>query len=100
MDEPAQLPRTDAISAESNLSSTVFLNIAGWIGIDPNQYSTRFPLIDNTLLKSRNNIAHGEYLTISVEGFYELISEILETLRWFKTDIENAAVSKTFLKGP
>lgn len=97
MERPVRLPREDAISAESNLSSTVFLNIVGWIGLDPAQYSTRFPLIDNTLLKSRNNIAHGEYLTITTQGFYELITEVLEMLRWFKTDIENAVVSQAFL---
>jgi hypothetical protein len=98
MDQPVRLPRAEAISAESNLSSTVFLNITGWIGIDSNQYSTRFPLIDNTLLKSRNNIAHGEFLTITREGFYELIADVLEMLRWFKTDIENAVAGQTFLK--
>lgn len=97
MDRPVKLPREDAISAESNLSSIVFLNITRWIGIDPGRYSTRFPLIDNTLLKNRNNIAHGQYLTITDEAFYELVNEVLEMLRWFKTDIENAAVSKDFL---
>lgn len=97
LDQPVWLPRSGAISAESNLSSTVFLNIAGWIGIDPNPYSTRFTLIDKTLLESRNNIAHGEYLTIDRPRFESLTTEILEMLRWFKTDIENAAVNKSFL---
>jgi len=98
MDQPVRLPRSDAISAESNLSSTVFLNVIGWIGIDPSPYSSRFPLIDNTLLESRNCIAHGEYLNISRERFYKLTTEILEMLRWFKTDIENAVVGSAFLK--
>lgn len=98
MNSPVRLPREEAISAESNLSSTVFVNIAGWIGINSDQYSPRFPLIDETLLKSRNYIAHGEFLTITTERFNNLISEILEMLRWFKTDIENAVVQKSFLK--
>jgi len=97
LDRPVHLPREDAISAESNLSSTVFINIAGWIGIDPARYSTRFPLIDNILLKSRNNIAHGQYLTITPHAFYNLVTEVLEMLRWFKTDVENAVVSQSFL---
>lgn len=100
MDQPIRLPRSDAIGAESNLSSTVFLNIAAWIDIDPSPYSTRFPLIDTTLLKSRNRIAHGEYLSITAERFYELTTEVLEMLRWFKTDIENAVVGNAFLKAP
>lgn len=98
MNQPVRLPRSDAISAESNLSSTVFLNVIGWIGIDASPYSSRFPLIDNTLLESRNRIAHGEYLNISPERFYKLTTEILEMLRWFKTDIENAVVGNAFLK--
>lgn len=98
LDQPVRLPRAEAISAESNLSSTVFINIAGWIGIDPDRYSTRFALIDKTLLESRNNIAHGEYLVIDRPRFESLTTEVLEMLRWFKTDIENAVVSKSFLK--
>lgn len=98
MNQPIRLPRSDAISAESNLSSTVFLNIASWIDIDPTPYSARFPLIDTTLLQSRNRIAHGEYLNITADRFYQLTAEILEMLRWFKTDIENAVVGSSFLK--
>lgn len=97
MDKPLRLPRSDAITAESNLNSSVFLNILGWIGLDPAPYSSRFPLIDSTLLANRNRIAHGEYLNISAERFYELTSEVLELLRWFKTDIENSVVSNAFL---
>ena len=98
LDQPVQLPRAGGISADSNLSSTVFLNIAGWIGIDPTPYETRFTLIDKTLLESRNNIAHGEYLSIDRPRFESLTTEVLDMLRWFKTDIENAVVNKSFLK--
>lgn len=98
MNRPIRLPRSEAISAESNLSSLVFLNITGWIGVDPTPYSTRLPLIDTTLLENRNRIAHGEYLSVDAARFYELTDEVLEMLRWFKTDIENAAVQNAFLK--
>lgn len=98
LDNPVRLPKSNAINAESNLSSGVFLNITGWIGIDPAPYSTRFTLIDRTLLESRNNIAHGEYIVIDRSRFESLSVEVLEMLRWFKTDIENAVVSKSFLR--
>lgn len=97
LDRPIRLPREDAISAESNLSSKVFVNISGWIGIDYSQYSTRFALIDNVLLKSRNSIAHGQHLTITPPSFHNLVDEVLEMLRWFKTDIENSVVNQSFL---
>jgi hypothetical protein len=98
MDKPVQLPKTPSITAESNLSSSVFANIVLWIGIDSGPYETRFPLIDATLLDSRNRIAHGEFLSITPDRFVKLVEEILEMLRWFKTDIENAAVEKKFLR--
>ncbi len=98
LDKPVNLPAADAISAQSNLSSTVFTNIAGWIGVDSTQYSTRFTLIDKSLLETRNRIAHGEYLVMDAARFESLVAEILEVLRWFKTDIENAVVQKAFLR--
>jgi len=98
MDKPIRLPASEAISAQSNLSSTVFQNITRWIGIDVSQYSSRFTLIDKTLLETRNSIAHGEYLVIDAHRFEGLVTEILEILRWFKTDIENAVVQKSFLR--
>lgn len=95
LDKPASLPAA-GISAEGNLKSEVFVNIGGWLGIDVNKYSARFNLIDETLLASRNKIAHGEYLNISPQRFDSLADEILELMVWFKTDLENAAACKSF----
>lgn len=95
LDKPASLPTT-GITAEGNLKSEVFVNIAGWLGIDVAKYSARFNLIDETLLASRNKIAHGEYLSISADRFETLADEILELMVWFKTDLENAAALKSF----
>jgi hypothetical protein len=100
LDNPVKLPKSDALSAQSNLSSAVFVNITGWIGIDPTMYSTRFNLIDETLLQTRNGIAHGQYLAIDKGRFESLADDVLELLRWFKTDIENAAVTKAYLRSP
>lgn len=97
LDKPALLPAT-GITAEGNLKSEVFVNIAGWLGIDVAKYSARFNLIDETLLASRNKIAHGEYLNISPQRFESLADEVLELMIWFKTDLENAAALKSFLR--
>lgn len=95
LDKPALLPPT-GITTEGNLKAEVFVNIAGWLGIDVARYSARFNLIDETLLASRNKIAHGEYLSISPDRFETLADEILELMVWFKTDLENAAALKSF----
>lgn len=96
MDKPASLPMKGATDTESNLSSAVFINIAGWIGIDPKRYSTKFHLLDDRLLKRRNGVAHGQYVGLDSGDFSGLVDQVLEVMRWFKTDIENALATSAF----
>ena len=90
LDEKAKLKIESAIRTEFNLSSKVFSNIANSIGINTQNYESRYNLIDESLLNRRNHIAHGEYLDVDSDGFRELADEILFLLRSYKTDIENA----------
>jgi hypothetical protein len=92
----ASLSMSSAVNTESNLSSSVFDNIAISIGINPEPYSTRYNLIDISLLKRRNEIAHGEYLDLKPEEYRALVDEVLELMRWYKTDIENAVALGTY----
>lgn len=92
----AVLVLSNAIDTESNLSSTVFANIVQSIGIDISRYETRFNLIDESLLKRRNKIAHGEFLDVTAEEWRELADEIIMMLRHFKTDLENAASLESY----
>lgn len=85
-----------AIRTEFNLSSAVFENIASSIGIDTSSYKTKFNLIDESLLKRRNCIAHGEYLDVEMLGFNELANEVISLKRNFKTDIENYATLQKY----
>ena len=78
------------------MSSKVFANIAKSIGINTQGYESRYHLIDESLLKRRNHIAHGEYLDVDSDGFRELADEILYLLRSYKTDIENAVSLKEY----
>jgi hypothetical protein len=98
MDEKARLQIESAIRTDFNLSSKVFVNILKSIGIDESKYETRFNLIDESLLKRRNFIAHGEYLDVDINGFRGLADEILMLLRWFKTDIENSVSQQEYMK--
>lgn len=81
-----------------NLDSQVFMNVAHWVGLDVGRYSTKWHFIDNRLLARRNAIAHGRGggLELDREGFDELVNGVLELLRWFKTDIENAVSTRAF----
>lgn len=84
------LSMSSAVNTESNLSSSVFDNIAISIGINTDRYSSRYNLIDESLLKKRNEIAHGEYLDLRAEEYRSLVDEVILLMRWYKTDIENA----------
>lgn len=91
MDETARMNLSSAINTESNLTSKVFENIASSLDIDPRTYDTKFNLIDESLVKRRNQIAHGEYLDISSKEFGHLSAEVIGLMRLYKTDLENAA---------
>lgn len=96
--ERAQLKIDRAINTEANLSSQVLANILLSVGIDASPYESRYHLIDERLLKRRNNIAHGEFLEVSPDEWANLADEILLMLRQLKTDIENASVLAAFKK--
>ena len=98
LEKPANLPVGNAIDTQSNLSSAVFMDIVGWIGLDAERYSTKFKLLDESLLKRRNRIAHGKYLELDQSAFDDLVNQVLELLRWFKTDLENALATEAFVK--
>lgn len=96
LNNKAKLKIDSAIRTEFNLSSSVFENIATSVGIDTSPYEARYHLIDESLLKRRNYIAHGEYMDIDSEDLRKLADEVLGLLRLFKTDIENAASTSKY----
>lgn len=96
MNTKADIKIGSAIDTESNLSSTVFENIALTIGIDHSRYKARYNFIDSSLLKRRNNIAHGEYLELDSKAYRSIADDVILLLRWVKTDIENSASSNRF----
>jgi len=96
--ERAAFNPDNAGDTKSNLSSDVFEQIAIGIGIDAKPYQSRYHLIDESLLKRRNMIAHGEHLAIDADGYRTLADDVLQLMRCFKTDIQNAASLKQYLR--
>ena len=93
------LPK-DTISTESNLSSEIFKEITHTLGIEFSPYSTKSILIDTKLLKTRNEIAHGEYSIFDREEYTELHTEVIAMLDIFRNQIENAAINKDYMRNP
>ncbi len=87
----------DAIKTQSNLNSDVLKDIICILGLDYSLYETKEKIIDETLLRSRNEIAHGQYLLIEFDQYTELHREIISLMDLFRDQIENAAISKTYL---
>lgn len=98
MDKPTKFLIANAIDTEANLSSKVFSNIAESLDISISTYEAKFHLIDESLLNRRNKIAHGEYIDIGADDFATLTDTVLEMMRSYKTDIENAASQASFKK--
>lgn len=96
LESQAVLQISSAIKTDSNLTSSVFTNIAKSLDIGIGKYETKFNLIDAKLVDRRNKIAHGEFLDVEGKDFGELIDTIVELMRFYKTDIENAASLGTY----
>lgn len=96
--EVAALKLSGAVNTESNLSSSVFENIANSVGVSTTLYETKFNLIDSSLVERRNKIAHGEYLDLKSGDFGQLVDEVLGIMRWFKNDLVNAAATEAYKK--
>jgi hypothetical protein len=96
LDKPAKMAMSSAIDTEANLTSKVFANIAASLDISISSYETKFNLIDESLVNRRNKVAHGEYLDLSPTDFVVLADEVLQMMRSYKTDIENAASLQSY----
>ena len=94
----AKIKPIKAIETKSNLNSNIFENISLSIGIDPSPYKTRYNFIDISLLKRRNEIAHGKYIDLEVEDCRTLADEVLFLMRKYKDDIEYAADQKLYMR--
>ena len=96
--ERANLKLAKVVDTEFNLSSTVFENIAISVGLPTAPYQPRYKLIDESLLRRRNTIAHGGYLDLDAADCRQLIDEVIVMLRSYKNDIENTADAGTYLR--
>jgi len=96
----AELPAQSAINTRSNLNSEVFTDIAVICGIDSSKYEPFYNLIDKSLLKRRNAIAHGDHLDVDTDQFLTLCEEVQQLMRWYKTDIDNAAATEAYKRLP
>ena len=99
MADRANIP-TNIVDTQSNLNSVMLREILIMIGINYEPYSTKANLIDEKLLKNRNNIAHGQVLLIDKAEYLSLHTEVTQMIFSLSNDIQNAAVMKLYKRQP
>lgn len=87
----ANFSENNVIKTNSNLTSTVLISILTIIGIDANLFELKYNLIDEILVKNRNEIVHGEFNNYDFECLQELKENVIDMLNEFKNRLENAA---------
>lgn len=96
--EAVDLRLSDYIGNVGNLNHDLFVGIAKSLDLHDAAFEAFRNLIDERLLKSRNKIAHGEHVMVDAEGFPVLADEVLQIMQNYKTAIENAASTKSYIR--
>lgn len=97
--ENSKIPFNGIIKTNSNLKSDVFIEIMATIGLDCSYYESSYNLIDEVLLKMRNEIAHGERLesiSLDVDRYNRIHDKVYALISNFATQVMNAAMLKQF----
>lgn len=91
------------VNTKSNLNSEVLKEILYKLGIPEDRFITYYLIIDSSLLKIRNEIAHGENTSaradsaLDVDGFLALYHKVFELIELYRNEIENYIYSDGFL---
>ena len=66
------------------------------LGLNYAEFEAKEKLIDETLLKNRNSIAHGNYLDISRDGYLDLHNQVIAMMEIYRNNIDNNATLKLY----
>lgn len=96
----SSIPYENVIKTNSNLKSDIFVEIMSVIGLEYSHFESDFQMLDSVLLEMRNKIAHGDDAVISLDEmrFDEIYDVIIKMMEMFRTEVENAAIRKSYLR--
>jgi len=98
MDTRSRLPYKGVVRTESNLSSTVLLEILQTLGFAVSDCESKSHMLDHQLLAKRNHVAHGSVLVVDKEEYLYLHDEILALMNLLRNYVENAAATGAYLQ--
>ena len=84
-------------NTKSNLNSEVLEEICYKLGISTKNFETKFNFINQTLLSTRNAIAHGEERVIDSDDLGETKNMCLQLMESFCDELKEMIINLTFL---
>ena len=97
-DEKCKVPYRNVIKT-SNLNAETLRDVFFTLGLDYHSYwISKEPLLDGSLLRVRNEIAHGARVTVDQTTYDQLHQFVLDITSTLKDTIENAAVQRSYLR--
>lgn len=84
------------VDTHSNLNTKTLKELCIMCNIDWGLFVDEEDFIDRSLVKRRNEIAHGEEVYIGAEDIDGLVSRSVTLMRTFRNALENKVYSKTY----
>lgn len=94
---PVKLPSSNVIKDTLALNSSQFRNLLKTLGLSTEYYELKEKKIDEILIKSRHDIAHGKRNRVYLEDFELIYSMITDFLAHFKEQIFESASKGEYL---
>ena len=93
MGNRSDLPWKAGIDTKSNLNSAIFREIINSFGLDYSLFETKENLLDEKLLRNRNQIAHGKRLLVDFDEYLTIHDEVFAIMQTFYNLVENSAIT-------
>lgn len=93
----ASIPKRE-VNTQGNLNSDLCSELFECLGLDYSALDTKKGLIDYNLLRVRNNIAHGRWMSTDQQGYEELHSEVMTMLAVVRNAVMNATENGHYLR--
>ncbi|MBX3723282.1 MAG: hypothetical protein KF713_15670 [Turneriella sp.] len=87
----------DHVDFEGNLNSIRLKKYLRVLAISDTMIAGKEKLIDESLLATRNGVAHGRYLAVDRKRYQEIRTIVVKIMEDIKTELENAAVQGKYL---
>lgn len=94
---PADIPES-VIQTDSNLTHSTLCEILFAVGVDSRRFDTRKVFIDETLVHSRNKIAHGEGFRPTLAEYETMHSDVVQLMRQVHAAITENVLTDAHLR--